>query len=100
MLANFLIIFAISITFGIIASGAEEFSGSYSETYFQSVLSLYFLAILIPFIAARTRRLHDVNKSGWFQLLTLVPFGAIVLLVFCLQKGDQQSNEYGPVPQE
>ena len=36
-------------------------------------LGIFFLATLIPFIAVTARRLHDVNKSGWFQILPL-PF--------------------------
>ena len=36
-------------------------------------LCVFFLATLIPFIAVTARRLHDVNKSGWFQILPL-PF--------------------------
>ena len=36
-------------------------------------LCVFFLATLIPFIAVTARRLHDVNKSGWFQIIPL-PF--------------------------
>ena len=36
-------------------------------------LVVFFLATLIPFIAVTARRLHDVNKSGWFQIIPL-PF--------------------------
>lgn len=62
---------------------------------------IYSLAILLPTLAASTRRLHDINKSGWFQLLGLIPLvGQIILLVFYFQKGDQVENQYGPVPHE
>ena len=37
------------------------------------VLGVIFLATLVPFIAVTARRLHDVNKSGWFQIIPL-PF--------------------------
>ena len=41
----------------------------------------------IPSIAVATRRLHDTNRSGWWQLLLLVPIiGFIILLVFLAQE--------------
>jgi uncharacterized membrane protein YhaH (DUF805 family) len=41
------------------------------------------LALLIPSISLATRRLHDINKSGWWQLLWLLPvaIGIIIALV-------------------
>jgi len=45
------------------------------------------LGTLVPSIAAATRRLHDTNRSGWWQLIVLVPVvGFIVLLVFLTQE--------------
>jgi uncharacterized membrane protein YhaH (DUF805 family) len=50
--------------------------------------SLFSLAVLVPAIAAATRRLHDTNRSGWWQLICLIPFiGVIVLIVFLVQEG-------------
>jgi len=40
--------------------------------------SLFGLAVLIPTLSAAARRLHDINRSGWFQLL---PLGAFLLLI-------------------
>lgn len=50
-------------------------------------LSLVFnLAVLLPSIAVMARRLHDTDRSGWWQLLMLIPLiGMIVVLVFCAQ---------------
>ena len=39
------------------------------------------LLLLVPLLAAGARRLHDADRSGWWQLLALVPFGAVVPLV-------------------
>ena len=39
--------------------------------------------MLIPVLSAAARRLHDTGRSGWWQLLGLIPLiGGIVLLVF------------------
>ena len=45
--------------------------------------SLWGLAVLLPTLAVGARRLHDTGKSGWLQLLLLIPcVGLIVLIVF------------------
>lgn len=48
--------------------------------------TIFGLALLVPSISIGIRRLHDINKSGWWYLLALVPIaGPIALLVmFCL----------------
>ena len=56
------------------------------------------LVTLIPSLAVTARRLHDTGKSGWWQLLGLVPFGGIVLLVFCVQDSEKVPNKHGPNP--
>ena len=59
---------------------------------------LSWIALIIPALAAAVRRLHDSNKSGWWLLIQLVPFGGIVLLVFLLIEGDRGPNQYGWPP--
>lgn len=60
---------------------------------------LYSLALLLPSIAAATRRLHDTGRSGWWQLIALIPLlGAIVLIVFLAQDTTPSDNQYGPNP--
>ena len=57
---------------------------------------LFSLAALIPSLSIATRRLHDTGRSGWWQLLWLVPLvGFIIMLVF-LVKDSQDDNDYGP----
>jgi len=61
-------------------------------------LSLAFsLGSLIPTIAVATRRLHDTDRSGWNQLLSLIPLiGTIALIVFLAQ--DSRPNRYSTTP--
>jgi uncharacterized membrane protein YhaH (DUF805 family) len=62
---------------------------------------LYGLAILIPSLAVTVRRLHDIDRSGWWILIALVPLiGTIVLLVFALLEGTPGTNRYGLNPKE
>jgi len=52
------------------------------------VSGLFSLATLLPSIAAAARRLHDTNRSGWWQLIAFIPIiGWIVLIVFLAQEG-------------
>ena len=57
---------------------------------------VWVLALLCPSLGITARRLHDIGKSGWLQLLVLVPvIGAIALLVICIKAGDGAANKYG-----
>jgi uncharacterized membrane protein YhaH (DUF805 family) len=65
-----------------------------------SVLSgIYSLAVLLPSLAVTARRLHDIGRSGWWNLINLIPIiGVIVLLVFTCQDSQEGENQYGPNP--
>jgi uncharacterized membrane protein YhaH (DUF805 family) len=52
------------------------------------------LATLIPSLAVAARRLHDTDRSGWWQLLWIVPVvGWIIVIVFLVQ--ESRPNRYG-----
>jgi len=56
------------------------------------------LALLIPSISIAARRLHDTGRSGWWQLIVLIPvIGFIVLIVF-LAQDSHDANDYGVNP--
>ena len=60
---------------------------------------LYSLAVFIPSIALTARRLHDIDKSGWWQLIGIIPIiGWIVMIVWCAKEGQPTDNKYGPNP--
>ena len=57
------------------------------------------LACLIPSIAIIFRRMHDVDKSAWWLLISFIPLiGALVLLYFFVQPGTVGPNQFGPDP--
>ncbi len=58
------------------------------------------LALLLPNLGATARRLHDLGKTGWLQLIDLVcpPIGPIVVLVMCVPEGQTEANKYGEAP--
>jgi len=68
-----------------------------------SVLSyrLYALVSLItflPLVAAGARRLHETNRSGWWQLLALVPLGVIVVVVLLALPPEDQKQQFWDRP--
>ncbi len=55
------------------------------------------LGLFIPNLAVSVRRLHDIDKSGWWLLICFIPLaGAIVLLVFDCLRGTPGPNRFGP----
>ena len=70
------------------------FDASYSGL--QIFATLFSLGSLVPTIAVTARRLHDLGKSGWWQLLALIPVvGIIILIIWYASKGQDQENAYG-----
>lgn len=74
-----------------------------SESYFATfllVVGILSMIVLGPAnICVTVRRLHDVNRSGWFIWLNLIPYiGSFILLYFLVQPSYNGENEYGPIP--
>jgi uncharacterized membrane protein YhaH (DUF805 family) len=56
----------------------------------------YVIITLLPGLSVGVRRLHDVGKSGWFFLISLIPIiGAIWLLVLLFTDSNVGENKYG-----
>jgi uncharacterized membrane protein YhaH (DUF805 family) len=61
--------------------------------------SIVIFGTLLPHLAVTVRRLHDVDRSGWWYLLGLVPLlGAIVLFVWFCTDGTRGPNRFGADP--
>ena len=75
--------------------GSVSASGSVSG----GILTLVWALItLIPNLSVTVRRLHDVDKSGWFILLGLIPLVGLYLLYLYCQPGTPGPNRFGPDP--
>jgi uncharacterized membrane protein YhaH (DUF805 family) len=60
--------------------------------------TIFSLVVLVPSISFAARRLHDSGRSGWWQLLALIPLiGTIIIIVF-LAEDSHPDNQYGPNP--
>lgn len=57
------------------------------------------IAVFLPSIAVGARRLHDIGKSGWWQLLWCLPIiGWIVLVIWLVRVGQPDENAFGANP--
>lgn len=71
----------------------------WSKDVYSVVNGLIGLGLLLPGLGVAVRRLHDINKSGWWVLIAFVPIvGAILLIVWFCKNSDMTPNQYGPVP--
>jgi uncharacterized membrane protein YhaH (DUF805 family) len=58
-------------------------------------LNLVGYALIVPSISVFVRRLHDTDRKGWWWLITFIPFGGLVMLVWLCSEGTQGSNRFG-----
>jgi uncharacterized membrane protein YhaH (DUF805 family) len=56
------------------------------------------LLTILPNISAVVRRLHDIDRSGWWVWLSAVPLVGIVLIVWLCRKGTNGDNRFGSDP--
>lgn len=60
------------------------------------LIGVYSLAMIIPGIACVIRRMHDINKSGWFCLVSFIPLvGWIFMLILLCTPSVNENNRYG-----
>ena len=61
-----------------------------------AIISIAFsFATALPNLGLAARRLHDVNRSGWWQLIALTIIGIIPLIYWLTKKGTDGPNEFG-----
>jgi uncharacterized membrane protein YhaH (DUF805 family) len=88
-----------NVIISIVLTILDSLIGTMSESGYGVLSGLYSLAILIPSLAVGVRRLHDVGKSGWWLLISLIPLiGSIWLLVLFVTDSQPGDNQYGPNP--
>lgn len=56
------------------------------------------LALLLPGIAVAVRRMHDMDRTGWWVLIVLTGIGALILLIWFCFKGSDGPNRFGSDP--
>ena len=60
------------------------------------LIMVFALGMLIPNITVGVRRMHDIDKSGWWLLIGIIPLVGLVLIYFLAKKGTPGPNRFGP----
>ena len=67
-------------------------------TPYRFILLLWILFTIIPVLAVGSRRLHDTNRSGWWQLLLIPPIiGWIILIILWSEESFETDPEKRPI---
>lgn len=66
-----------------------------SPTIAISITGLVTLGLFLPSMGNVVRRLHDINKSGWWLLICAIPIVNFALIYFWVLQGDDSENRYG-----
>jgi uncharacterized membrane protein YhaH (DUF805 family) len=73
----------------------------FNTTGVNPIGSIASLATFLPGLAVSIRRLHDIDRVGWWVLLALIPLiGWIVLIYWACLRGTVGANRFGPDPLE
>lgn len=58
------------------------------------ISALFSIAFMLPGLAVGARRLHDIDKSGWLQLLYLIPVLGWILLIYWATQEGREPNRF------
>lgn len=87
------------IAFGVLGGGFESHDLNPVGVGLMVVGVVAALAMLVPNIAVTVRRFHDQDKSGWFYLLSFIPYvGGLIMIIFMCQAGTRGPNRFGSDP--
>ena len=81
---------------GIIAAIIDTMILGYPYEENGPINLIFSVALIIPSISVTARRLHDINRSGWWQLLWFTIIGGILLIIWHATEGEKKKNKFGP----
>ncbi|KVX01594.1 DUF805 domain-containing protein [Shewanella frigidimarina] len=64
----------------------------------ETISMIVSLALLVPSLSIAARRLHDTGRSGWWQLILLIPLIGLIVLIVFLAQDSHDANDYGVNP--
>ena len=97
----FYLFFLISVIVGVVLDNVLGLAvlDENGEYAYGPIAVIAVLGLFLPQLSVSVRRLHDLDRSGWWWWLGLVPIvGALVLLVWFCSRGTEGNNRYGPNP--
>jgi len=89
-----IIAFVLGILDGVML-GVMGYNLNEAETQLFTLGNAYSLVTLIPSISVSVRRLHDIDKSGWWLLLVFTGIGILLIIYWACLGSDEDENRYG-----
>ena len=81
---------------GIISVIIDTMILGYSAEVNGPINLIFSVALILPSISVAARRLHDLDKSGWWQLLWFTIIGGILIIIWHATEGENKKNKFGP----
>ena len=81
---------------GIIAAIIDVMILGFSVEVTGPIGWIFTIVLLLPSFAVAARRLHDTDKTGWWQLLYITIIGGILLIIWFATIGEKKKNRYCP----
>jgi uncharacterized membrane protein YhaH (DUF805 family) len=76
-----------------------EDSSNDTHLIYSGISAIIVLLLFVPAISVSVRRLHDIDKSGWFVFISVIPFiGWVILAIMLIGKGTEKKNQFGEYP--
>jgi uncharacterized membrane protein YhaH (DUF805 family) len=90
--------FALFMVIGSVVAGVLDIA-LFPAMEWSPLGSIFNLVTFLPSIAVAARRLHDIDRSGWWQLINIIPLiGWIIFLVWTTSLGTRGPNRFGDNP--
>ena len=80
---------------GIISAIIDTMILGYSAELNGPINLIFSVALILPSISVAARRLHDLDKSGWWQLLWITIIGGILIIIWHATEGTKKNNSHG-----
>ncbi|MGV3733176.1 MAG: DUF805 domain-containing protein [Microcella sp.] len=99
VLSVVLVLVVIAVVIGADRPGAPETllaAALWSTVVMVIGLSLISLPLLVPTLAVTVRRLHDTNRSGWWVLISFIPYAGYAIYAFAALESDPAGSRFDP----
>ena len=87
--------FLFSCIVSIVAVFLDELFGSWITPEWGMFDVMSTIILMLPQLAVGSRRLHDLGRSGWWQLLYLTIIGIVLLIIWFATDGAKKNNQFG-----
>ena len=82
---------------GIISAIIDTMILGYSAEVNGPINLIFSVTLILPSISVAARRLHDLDKSGWWQLLWFTIIGGILIIIWHATEGTKKNNSHGKI---